>query len=121
VTTPGELPAVPSWETWAPPLDPPTDGGLDYDVAEQLAKLYWADDPHLCAALQWETYAATLDPAAAGVASVTTGAQRVTYSPPMQGGDFGLAVSRAEWHRSFAAVGSAPLRVAHAIDRGDLI
>lgn len=98
-----------SWESWAPPLDPPEAGGLDYDEAEQLAAAYWDSEPHLCAALQWESYAATLKPAAT-VSSVQTGAQSVTYSPAQAGGDYGLAIARAAWHRSFCdSADSAPL------------
>lgn len=88
------------WQAWAPPLNPPTAGGLDLADAERIAALYWADEPHLCAALQWESYAATLPPGSA-VSQVQTGMQSVTYSPAMPGGDYGQAISRAIWHRSF--------------------
>lgn len=88
------------WQAWAPPLDPPTSGGLPVADAEQIAALYWSSEPHLCAALQWEHYAATLPPGSA-VSQVQTGMQSVTYNPPMPGGDYGLAISRARWHRSF--------------------
>ncbi len=50
----------PPWLSWAPPLDPPTPGGLAADDAEAIALAYWHDDPHLAAALMWEHYAATL-------------------------------------------------------------
>ena len=93
-------PPVTGWEPWAPPLDPPTAGGLPLDVAQAIADDWWAIDPHLCAALQWEAYAAMLPPTPA-VASVSTGAQSVAYSPAAPTGDYGLAVSRAAWHRSF--------------------
>ncbi len=105
-------PCVP-WESWAPPLDPPTPGGLPADQAECIADQWWMADPHLCAALMWEAYAATL-PASAPVSQVATGAQSVTYNPPMPGGDYGAAMARAAWHRSFAdaeAV-SVPLHLA---------
>jgi hypothetical protein len=88
-----------SWELWAPPMDPPVPGGLPYTVAEAIAAATWTYDPHLCAALQWESYAAMLPPAAA-VATVSTGAQSVSYQPPMPGGDSGLAMARAAYHRS---------------------
>jgi len=91
---------VTGWRDWAPPLDPPTTGGLPVDDAARIAAAYWRDDPHLCAALQWEAYAATLPPAAS-VSQVQTGMQSVTYSPPMPGGSYGEAISRAQWHRSF--------------------
>lgn len=91
-----------SWESWAPPLDPPTAGGLPYAQAQAIADLWWAAEPHLCAALQWEAYAATLAPTPA-VASVSTGAQSVAYSPAAPTGSYGLAIQRAEWHRSFLA------------------
>jgi hypothetical protein len=84
---------------WAPPLDPPTAGGLDADAAQSIANATWATDPHLCAALMWEAYAATLPPAPA-MAQVSTGVQSVSYSPPVPGGDYGAAMSRAAWHRS---------------------
>jgi len=87
------------WQAWAPPLDPPTTGGLPQDTAQAIADACWSTDPHLCAALQWEAYAAMLPPTPA-VANVSTGAQAVSYSPPMPGGDYGLAMARAAWHRS---------------------
>jgi hypothetical protein len=92
-------PAQP-WEAWAPPLDPPTAGGLPYDQAQSIADETWETSPHLCAALQWEAYAATLPPTPV-VASVNTGVQSVSYSPPAPVGQFGLAMDRANWHRSF--------------------
>jgi hypothetical protein len=105
-------PAIP-WQAWAPPLDPPVDGGLPEDQAEAIADEWWDADPHLCAALQWEAYAATL-PASAPVAQVSTGAQSVSYSPPVPGGDYGAAMARAAWHRSFVIGGlvSVPLHAA---------
>lgn len=87
------------WTAWAPPLDPPTEGGLPADTAQAIADAYWLTDPHLAAAMMWEAYAATLPPAAA-VAQVSTGVQSVSYAPPMPGGDSGLAMGRAAWHRS---------------------
>jgi hypothetical protein len=101
----------PPWEAWAPPLDPPTAGGLPYGQAEAIAAACWDEDPHLCAALQWEHYAAQLVPEAA-VASVTTGAQSVVYSGAAGGGDFGKAAARAAWHRSLRpTLASVPVRV----------
>ena len=93
-------PAPPAWVAWAPPLDPPVDGGLPYDQAQAIADAYWDDSPHLAAALMWESYAAMLPPALS-VSAVSTGAQTVAYSPPAPAGDYGLAISRAAWHRSF--------------------
>ena len=102
----------PTWQSWAPPLDPPTPGGLPVADAEQIADAWWHADPHLCAALMWESYAATLPPGSA-VSQVQTGMQSVTYSPPMPGGDYGHAISRARWHRSFLpTLVSVPLRPA---------
>jgi hypothetical protein len=89
------------WQAWAPPLDPPTPGGLPEHVAREIADAAWEDDPHLAAALMWEAYAALLPPQLT-VAQVATGNQSVSYSPPVPGGDYGLAVSRAAWHRSMA-------------------
>jgi len=104
---------APLWQTWAPPLDPPTAGGLPADVAQVIADATWATDPHLCAALQWEAYAAMLPPPAPAVSQVATGAQSVTYSPPMPGGTAGAAMARAAWHRSLSqAGGSIPLVLA---------
>jgi hypothetical protein len=80
-------------------LDPPDPGGLPADAAQAIADQYWSSDPHLCAALQWEAYAGMLPPAPS-VASVSTGVQTVSYQPPMAGGDFGLAMARAQYHRS---------------------
>ena len=101
----------PIWQLWAPPLDPPTAGGLPADVAQRIADATWAADPHLCAALQWETYAGML-PAAASVSQVATGAQSVTYSPPMPGGDAGAALAKAAWHRSMMGAETAPMDLA---------
>lgn len=104
--------AVETWALWAPPLDPPTAGGLPVATAQAIADATWEIDPHLCAALQWEAYAASLPPAPS-VATVSTGAQSVSYSPPMPGGDFGLAMSRAAWHRSLMSpLDTLPLEVA---------
>jgi hypothetical protein len=103
---------------WAPPLDPPTAGGLPVAEAEAIARAYWAHDPHRAAALMWESYAATLAPSAA-VASVSTGAQAVTYSPPLPGGEFGLAVGRAAWHRAMCGtLASVPLVLARPAPPG---
>jgi hypothetical protein len=100
------------WQSWAPPLDPPTAGGLPEDQAQAIADAYWSADPHLCAALQWEAYAAQLAPQPT-VAQVATGSQSVSYSPPVPGGEYGLAISRADWHRSLASgVESVPLAAA---------
>lgn len=97
-------PATEAWPLWAPPLDPPTTGGLPVSAAQAIADATWDYDPHLCAALQWEAYAATLPPSAA-VSQVATGLQSVTYSPPMPGGDAGAAMARAAWHRSLMGNG----------------
>jgi hypothetical protein len=59
----------------------------------------------------WEAYAATLPPSAA-VSQVATGAQSVTYNPALPAGDYGLAIARANWHRSFTTLASVPLRSA---------
>ena len=100
-----------SWESWAPPLAPPADGGLPRDEAQEIADLYWDCEPHLCAALQWESYAATL-PASLPVAQVATGMQSVSYGRAIPGGELGAAMARAQWHRSFlSGLGSVPLRV----------
>jgi hypothetical protein len=101
-----------SWQEWAPPLDPPTPGGLDRDQAQRIADACADESPHLCAALQWEHYAATLA-ATASVSQVTTGSQSLTYSPAQPTGDYGLALARASWHRSFlGTLHSVPLRLA---------
>ena len=100
----------PPWQAWAPPLAPPADGGLPVDQAQEIAAACWDDEPHLAAALMWEAWAATLDPTHT-VAQVSTGVQSVSYSPAMPGGQYGLAISRANWHRSFLdGLQSAPLR-----------
>jgi hypothetical protein len=103
--------AAPPWLAWAPPLDPPTPGGLAADDAAAIALAYWPNDPHLCAALQWEAWAATLPPSAA-VSQVATGSQSVTYSPALPSGEVGLALARAAWHRSFTTLASVSLRAA---------
>ena len=101
----------PPWEAWAPPLSPPAaEGqGLPYDQALALAEAHWDEAPHLFGALAWEAWAALLPPTPT-VAQVATGSQSVSYSPPRPGGDYGLAIARAEWHRGFlGTLGSAPL------------
>lgn len=103
------------WESWAPKLDPPTPGGLPYAQAEVIARAFWEDDPHEAAAQMWEAYAAQCDPVLA-VSMVNTGAQSVAYGAARPGGEFGLAIARAEWHRSFTTsrsvgVGLSPRRV----------
>jgi hypothetical protein len=104
-------PPPPPWVAWAPPLDPPTTGGLAVDQAQQIAFAWWDQSPHMCAALQWEAYAASLPPTPA-VSAVSTGAQSVAYSPAAPTGQYGLAIQRAEWHRSFTLdeLVSVPLR-----------
>lgn len=101
----------PPWLRQAPPLDPPTAGGLPADEAEQIAAAWWEDEPHRALALMWESYAGSLEPEPA-VASVTTGAQSVVYSGG-GGGAFGRAQARAAWHWSRCTnLGSVPLAVA---------
>ena len=99
----------PPWLSWAPPLDPPTPGGLAADDAERIADAYWPTDPHLAAALMWESYASTLPPSAA-VSQVATGSQSVSYAPALPSGDYGLAIARANWHRGFCTLASVPVR-----------
>jgi len=94
-------PPVTGWEVWAPPLDPPTSGGLSVTFAQQIADLsLWPINPHLTAALQWESYAATLEPTSA-VSTLSTGAQSVGFDPAAVPGPYGAAVRQAQWHRSF--------------------
>ena len=100
----------PPWESWAPPLNPPATGGLPEAEAQAIADAWWELDPHLAAALMWEHYAATL-PMTPTVSQVATGAQSVSYSPALPGGDYGLAMARAAWHRSFTTAVSVPLEV----------
>jgi hypothetical protein len=102
--------AAPGWESWAPPLDPPFDGGLPAGEAARIADAWWDEDPHLAAALMWESYAATLPPGLP-VSSVTTGYQSVSYGSATPGGDLGAALTRAQWHRSFTTGVSVPLRM----------
>jgi len=103
VTTP------PTWESWAPKLDPPTPGGLPYDQAALIASAWWDDDPHEAAAQMWEAYAAMCDPVLS-VSMVNTGAQSVAYGSARPVGEFGLAIARAEWHRSFTTSRSIPVQ-----------
>jgi hypothetical protein len=99
----------PDWRAWAPPLAPPVAGGLPEEEAAQIAADWWDEDPHLAAALMWESYAATL-PQTQAVAQVATGSQSVSYNPPAPGGEFGLAIARANWHRGFTgSLASVPL------------
>jgi hypothetical protein len=101
----------PDWRAWAPPLYPPTAGGLPEDEAAAIAADWWDEEPHLAAALMWEAWAATLPPALP-VAQVATGSQSVSYSPPQPGGQYGQAISRAQWHRAqLGSLGTAQLVV----------
>ena len=111
--------AAASWESWAPPLSPPADGGLPRAEAERIADDWWDTEPHLCAALQWEAYAATLPPTLP-VAQVATGMQSVSYGRAVPGGELGAAMTRAAWHRSLlSALVSVPLSnaVPHPVTR----
>lgn len=64
------------------------------------------DDPHAAAAEAWEAWAASMPPTGAdGVKSVSTGAQSVTYGGNGSGA-YGVALSRASWHRTRARVKS---------------
>jgi hypothetical protein len=102
---------VAGWQDWAPPLDPPTAGGLPDDQAQLIADAWWDEEPHLCAAEMWECYAAMLPPTPV-VAQVATGSQSVSYSPPAPSGEAGVAMARARWHRSFlGTLGTALLEV----------
>ena len=118
MTTP---PPLLPWQAWAPPLDPPVDGGLPLAYAQAIADATWAISPHLCAALQWEAYAAMLPPSPA-VAMVSTGAQTVSYvgrgGAPVPVGDYGLALERAAYHRTFidGMLLTVPLEVAPLTD-----
>jgi hypothetical protein len=103
--------AVELWELWAPPLNPPVDGGLPAQFAQQIAEQHAACNPHLIAALLWEAYAGTLQPQAS-VQRVATGVQEVWYSAP--GDPVSAAMARAAWHRSFLTdMVSVPLKVTH--------
>lgn len=111
-------PAEPiEWESWAPPLDPPTAGGLPRPIAERLAADWWATDPHYAAGLMWDWYAGTLDPEPA-VSSVNTGVQTVSYDPPAPMGDFGAASRRAAWHFARSRNGAGGL-VSIPLGRGE--
>ena len=101
-----------AWEAWAPPLDPPSSGGLPVEEAERIADAWWDELPHLCAALQWEAYAATLPPRCRSRRS-PPGCSRVSYGRAVPAGALGEAMTRAAWHRSLLSeLGSVPLRVA---------
>ena len=101
--------AAAPWESWAPPLAPPVDGGLPVEEAQRIADDWWDTEPHLASALQWEAWAATLAPSIP-VAQVATGMQSVSYGRAVPGGELGAAMSRAAWHRSFlSALISVPL------------
>jgi hypothetical protein len=54
------------------------------------------------------------------VSQVATGAQSVSYSPALPGGSYGLALARANWHRSFTTAVSVPLESPMAEARRDL-
>jgi hypothetical protein len=116
VSTPDSPPA---WQAWAPPLAPPAAGGLPLDQAADIAAAWWDTDPHLAAALMWESYAAQLPPAPA-VTQVTTGVQSVSYGQALPGGELGVAISRAQWHRSLTSGVSVPLVATVPAEAADL-
>ena len=57
-------------------------------------------------------------PPSQAVASVSTGVQAVNYGQAMPGGELGLAMSRAQWHRSFVSgqLLTIPLTIAPVAD-----
>jgi hypothetical protein len=107
------------WQPWAPPLDPPNNGGLPVAVAEQIAATWWDEDWYYALGLMWEAYAAMLTPTPA-VSTVSTGAQSVSYNPAAPTGDYGEAIARADWFfaRSHNAGGlvSIPLTTGAPVD-----
>lgn|SRR5215471_783957 len=101
--------AIP-WQLWAPPLDPPNDDGLPEEIAQEIAYAWWDTDPWLAAAMMWEAFA-LMQPLTPAVASVSTGAQTVSYSQP--GGRWAWAMARADWFRQQrGGLASVPLEVA---------
>lgn len=85
--------------TWMPK-------GMD-PVEKQEHADAWPDDPHAAAAAAWESWAAQQQEdettaALAGVRSVSTGAQSITYDGPRTAS--GKAAQRAAWHRARARV-----------------
>lgn len=101
------------WEAWAPPIDPPTAGGLPADQAQCIADTWWDVEPHLAAALMWEAYAAMLPPTPT-IWSASTGAQSIEMRPAQPVGTYGMAMQRAAWHRTFVTgqVVGVPMNVA---------
>lgn len=93
-------PEAPDWEAFAPPLDPPTEGGLPRAVAERFAETWWETDPWYAVGLMWDHYAGMCeDPAgAAMVSSVSTGAQTVSYRPVGPVGECARRAARASWY-----------------------
>lgn len=86
---------MPDWTGWMP-------ADMPQDEKDHWAQAY-PDDPHGAAAAAWESWAATLQDdeagmANAGVRSVSTGAQSVTYDGPRTAS--GQAAQRARWHRA---------------------
>jgi hypothetical protein len=107
-------PAGTLWELWGPPQDPPVPGGLPAAMVAQVAEAALAAGTcdHCIAAELWEAYAGML-PVAPAVASVSTGAQSVSYGAGFGADAAGLAMARAAWHRSFCTgeLVSVPLAV----------
>jgi hypothetical protein len=94
-----------TWQLWAPPLDPPVEGGLPLETATQIAAA--CPDPWLAAAIMWETWAA-MAPLEPSVTQVATGVQSVSYSTPEN--RWSMAMLRAEWLRSMrGGLASVPL------------
>jgi hypothetical protein len=104
-------PTTEVWEVWAPPLDPPTEGGVPRQLAYDLADKFWPERPWLFGLLLWQFYAAMLDPSPS-VSHVSTGSQSASYSPAQPGGDFGRALARiAFFERMLGDLHSIPLAV----------
>jgi hypothetical protein len=93
----------------APPLDPPVEGGLPLDLAEDFADDWWGDDPYYALGLMWDAYCGMLGPPAGGISHVQTGAQAVSYSPPMATGEGATACAKAQWYFSRSIHGAGGL------------
>jgi hypothetical protein len=85
------------YTAWMPTAMPPEEKQEHADA--------WPDDPHMAAAVAWESWAAQQQEdeataATAGIRSISTGAQSVTYDGPRTAS--GRASARAVWHRARA-------------------
>jgi hypothetical protein len=110
MSDPGD--STPGWAALAPPLDPPTDGGVPLAVAQGIADQFWPDHPYLTWGLMWEYYA-LMQPPVAAVASINTGVQSVAYTGGQSPYDTYMARAQVFFDRAMGNLVSVPLTVGY--------